>query len=116
MAPIAVSLSYYRPWAATAIAAALYYQIIVNQDYSVRNAPFYMAKYLLCFLAVWAAYTVFLYPAFFSPLRHLPQPKVRGMDASLLEISANEYRVPVLLMVTGRSRFVSLLVCRLGDG
>ncbi|CAG7555768.1 unnamed protein product [Fusarium equiseti] len=74
MAPIAVSLSYYRPWAATAIAAALYYQIIVDQNYSVRNAPLYMGKYLLCFLAVWTAYTVFLYPAFFSPLRHLPQP------------------------------------------
>lgn len=77
MAPIAVSLSYYRPWAATAIAVALYYQTIVDQNYSVRSAPFYIGKYLLCFLGFWGAYTVFLYPAFFSPLRHLPQPTVR---------------------------------------
>ncbi|KAH7254218.1 cytochrome P450 [Fusarium redolens] len=34
-----------------------------------------MGKYLLAFLSVWAIYLVFLYHRFFSPLRHLPQPK-----------------------------------------
>jgi succinate-acetate transporter protein len=76
MAPIAVFLSYYRPWAAIAVAVAVYYKIIVDQNYSVKNAPFYLGKYLLGFLSIWGVYTVFLYPAFFSPLRHLPQPKV----------------------------------------
>lgn len=30
----------------------------------------------LCF-AVWASWKVILYPKYFSPLRHLPGPKVR---------------------------------------
>lgn len=76
MARIAVFLSYYRPWALCALAFAIYVQIIRDKNYSILHAPFYMGKYLLAFLSVWAFYLVFLYHRFFSPLRHLPQPKV----------------------------------------
>ncbi|KLO90249.1 pisatin demethylase / cytochrome P450 monooxygenase [Fusarium fujikuroi] len=75
MARIAVFLSYYRPWAICALSFAIYTQIIYDKNYSIRYAPFYMGKYLLAFLGVWAFYLVFLYHRFFSPLRHLPQPK-----------------------------------------
>ncbi|KAF5588400.1 pisatin demethylase cytochrome P450 monooxygenase [Fusarium pseudocircinatum] len=75
MPRIAVFLSYYRPWAICALAFSLYAQILHDKNYSIRRAQLYMGKYLLAFLSVWAFYLVFLYHRFFSPLRHLPQPK-----------------------------------------
>ncbi|KAF5983164.1 cytochrome P450 monooxygenase / cytochrome P450 monooxygenase [Fusarium bulbicola] len=75
MARIAVFLSYSGPWALCALAFAIYTQIIHDRNYSIRHAPFYMGKYMVAFLSVWAFYSVFLYHRFFSPLRHLPEPK-----------------------------------------
>lgn len=76
MAKIGIFLSYYRPWAASALVFAIYRQVLCDQNYTIRNAPLYITKSLLGFLSIWAFYTVFVYPRFFSPLRHLPQPKV----------------------------------------
>jgi hypothetical protein len=77
MAKIGIFLSYYRPWAVSALAFAVYRQVLCDQNYTIRNAPLYMTKSLLGFLSIWALYTVFVYPRLFSPLRRLPQPKVR---------------------------------------
>jgi hypothetical protein len=76
MAKFAVFLSDYRPWILCAVSATAYSHVLSQGWNSFHQIPLLLGKHLLIVLSIWAVYTSILYPRFFSPLRHLPQPEV----------------------------------------
>lgn len=76
MQSLACSLSSYRPWAGLALALATVKLVLNRAAFTLRGLPLHYGLWQIGFLSVWVIYSVVIYPRFFSPLRHLPQPEV----------------------------------------
>lgn len=73
------------PWRSISIFAATgsYTLVSFRPDLLFFSKPTYLGTFLQLWilgLAVWAVWAVMLYPKYFSPMRHLPGPKVRLGD------------------------------------
>ncbi len=75
-----------KTFALTSVLGSLFLVRQVSR-YAIAHSYIWTASvvFLVQFLA-FATWKVILYPRFFSPLRHLPQPKVR-LDGNMLRIS-----------------------------
>lgn len=72
-------LSSYRLWLGSSLIASVLL-VKIAPHYSIKESYAWTAAAL--FLSQWIVYgfyAVVIYPRFISPLRHLPQPKVRSM-------------------------------------
>ena len=64
----------YRPMSAVALGATYLASSRAASTWPSASFLLAFAAFWALELALWAIYTVFLYPLYFSPLRHLPAP------------------------------------------
>ena|SRR2546423_9509792 len=109
-------LATYPFWLGSSLIASV---LLVNfaPHYSVHKSyPWTAAVLFLCQWIIYGVYTVVIYPRFISPLRHLPQPKVRLAFSSKWPPYANTFRVIRSSMDNGQQSQENRLVFRSGNG